>query len=620
MKENQEVIKNLGVHIMAFKRTIIATSVALVSSLSSIANASVLEFPIYGDDPLVEQQWHLKNTGQTAFSLSGGIAGNDLDIDFAHAMGIKGNGITVSVIDTGLEIDHPDLAPNVVPGSINFLRGDVGFPVDDNGHGTSVGGLIAAQDNNGIGGRGVAPDASLIGFNYLSSQNDTNWLLSHGVSSDWRKLDRFTDPRVFNQSYGWTPNAPLTHSYAADPSLEMNDTVMKDVSLNSHWGRGAIYVKSAGNSFGRYDTYINNKKYQVLPKENNRYYYNSDLPFHNANVTHSNTNFWNLVVSATNAEGKLSSYSSVGSNVFLSAPGGEYGTNSPAMVTTDLAGCERGYNTTDSDRNALHGGNELDANCDFNGTMNGTSSAAPNTAGAIAVVMSANHALNARTVKHLLAQTARKTDAENTGVNLSFENIDGELVTYNAIPGWQTNAAGYHFHQYYGLGAVNVDNAVNKALFTSTNLPPLQVTEWQRTVANIEIPDASINGVESNTDVLNDVTIESVQVKLNLDHERSRDLSIELISPSGTRSILMSARTGFLSLSSKGYNDSLLMSTHFYGESSKGEWTLKVVDTDKGESATILWDYGRNIFSVNNKNNIDLGVVKNWSIRFFGHK
>ncbi len=605
---------------MRFKQTIIASAVALVSSLSSIANASILEYPIYGDDPLVDQQWHLKNTGQKSFSLSGGIAGNDLDVDFAHAMGIKGNGITVSVIDTGLEIDHPDLAPNVVPGSINFLGGDVDFPVDYNGHGTSVGGLIAAQDNNGIGGRGVAPDASLIGFNYLSSQNDTNWLLSHGVSADWRELDRFTDPRVFNQSYGWTPNAPLTHNYATNPSLEMNDTVMEDVSLNSHWGRGAIYVKSAGNSFGRYSTYINNKRYQVLPKENNRYYYNNDLPFHNSNVTHSNTSFWNLVVSATNAEGKLSSYSSVGSNIFLAAPGGEYGTNSPAMVTVDLAGCDKGYNTTGSTRNALHGGTELDVNCDYNGTMNGTSSAGPNAAGAIAVVMSANHALDARTVKHLLAKNARKTDAENEGVNLSFENVDGELVTYNAIPGWQTNAAGYHFHQYYGLGAVNVDKAVNEALFTSTNLPPLQVTDWQQTVANIEIPDASVTGVESNTKVVKELTIESVQVKLNLDHERTRDLSIELISPSGTRSILMSARTGFLSLSSDGYNDSLLASTHFYGESSKGEWTLKVVDTDKGESATILWDYGRKIYSVNNENNIDLGVVKDWSIRFFGHK
>jgi subtilisin-like proprotein convertase family protein len=605
---------------MVFKKTLIASAIVLIGSLPAIANAYAQEFPIYGDDPLVDQQWHLKNTGQTAFSKTGGVAGNDLDIDFAHAMGIKGRGITVSVIDTGLEIDHRDLAPNVVPGSINFLEGDVDYPVDNHGHGTAVGGLIAAEDNNKIGGRGVAPDANLIGFNYLFAQDDTNWLLSHGVSADWRSLDRFTDPRVFNQSYGWTPNSPLIHDYAADPSLEMNDTVMQDVSLNSHWGRGAIYVKSAGNSFQRYTTELLDTKYQVLPRENDRFYDNNGLPFHNSNVTHGNTNFWNLVVSATDAKGKVASYSSVGSNIFFAAPAGEFGNDAPAMVTTDLSGCESGSNVTGNTRNGLHGGNDLDPTCDYQGTMNGTSSAAPNTAGAIAVVMSANPGLSARTVRHLLAQTARKTDPDNSGVDLSFENSNGEMVTYNAIPGWQTNAAGFNFHQYYGLGAVNVDGAVNKALFTSASLPELQITDWQQTVANVTVPDASVVGVETKTTTTDDVIIEAVQVKLNLDHQRTRDLSIELISPSGTRSVLMSARTGFLSIEGTGYKDSMLMSTHFYGESSKGEWKLKVIDTDKGDSATILWDFGTNIYRVNHNNNLELGVVKDWSIRFYGHK
>ncbi|TMP77890.1 peptidase S8, partial [Pseudoalteromonas ruthenica] len=117
-----------------------------------------------------------------------------------------------------------------------------------------------------------------------------------------------------------------------------------------------------------------------------------------------------LVVSALNADGKLSSYSSVGANVFLSAPGGEYGQDRPAMVTVDLTGCDKGSNVSGAHKNALHGGAELDPNCDYRGTMNGTSSAAPNASGAIATVMSANPALDARTVRHILASTARKTD------------------------------------------------------------------------------------------------------------------------------------------------------------------------------------------------------------------
>ena len=66
--------------------------------------------------------------------------------------------------------------------------------------------------------------------------------------------------------------------------------------------------------------------------------------------------------------------------------GGEYGTDAPAMVTTDLPGCDMGYNRVDDpSTNRLHNNPQLDASCDYNGVMNGTSSATPNTTGAMAV-------------------------------------------------------------------------------------------------------------------------------------------------------------------------------------------------------------------------------------------
>ena len=77
--------------------------------------------------------------------------------------------------------------------------------------------------------------------------------------------------------------------------------------------QGAAYIKAAGNGFNRIAAgdYMFSRT-GVLPK----------LPFENSNIDPSNSNFWNLVVSAINADGVRSSYSSVGSNVFLSAPGG----------------------------------------------------------------------------------------------------------------------------------------------------------------------------------------------------------------------------------------------------------------------------------------------------------
>ncbi|NOU52184.1 S8 family serine peptidase [Pseudoalteromonas sp. JBTF-M23] len=601
---------------MNYKKKILAVSV-LAATCAANANTSP-EQDLIKRDPLTFQQWHLQNTGQTGFSLSAGNAGEDLNLDFADRMGIKGRGITVSVIDTGVEISHPDLKNNVVPGSKNLIDGSE-YPVDTHGHGTAVAGLIAAEEGNNLGGRGVAPYANLIGFNYLDEQSIESWMLSHGLSEDFRALDRFTDPRVFNQSYGSTPSAPVNGDANEDPTFALQETVMQDITLDSHWGRGAIYVKSAGNSFSYYTTYINGERFYVLPFENGQTLNNQGLPFHNANISDLNTSFWNLVVSSLNAEGKLASYSSVGANVFLSAPGGEYGDDKPAMVTVDLTGCDRGMNVSGAHKNSLHGGSDLDPNCNFTGIMNGTSSAGPNAAGAVATVMSANPALDARTVRHLLASTARKVDPQNSGVTLNFESATGETVSYDAIPGWQTNAAGYNFHNFYGLGAVNVDDAVYKALFTGVSLPKLQVTDWQAKNANVTIPDADLTGAQSTMSVDDNLTIEAVQLKVNIDHTRLRDLAIELTSPSGTRSVVMSARTGFLSGTEGGYTDTIMLSHHFYGEQSQGNWTIKVLDTDKGTSSTLIFHPNKGFFGTNGNNNTDPGVLKDWSLRIYGH-
>lgn len=64
----------------------------------------------------------------------------------------------MAVIDTGVDIRHPDLAPNL-RGGANLLRPGQA-PLDDNGHGTHVAGILAAADNcSGV--IGVAPRCSL---------------------------------------------------------------------------------------------------------------------------------------------------------------------------------------------------------------------------------------------------------------------------------------------------------------------------------------------------------------------------------------------------------------------------------------------------------------------------
>ncbi|MBT1446102.1 S8 family serine peptidase [Shewanella sp. JM162201] len=598
---------------MKLNRLIISISLAMAGTAQ--ANPDLWQYPLFGGDPLTPQQWHLKNTGQDGYSPVVGVKGQDLDVDFAHAMGIKGRGITVAVIDTGVEIDHEDLRANVVAGSLNLKDGSA-YPTDNNGHGTAVAGIVASVEGNGIGGRGVAPHANLIGFNYLDAQSEAAWFLSHGRTAEngKRELNRFTDARIYNQSYGSTMLKPFPYDYEANPALLAKDVALEDVTKDSQRGQGSLFVKSAGNSYGTYNV----GAWLILPRENGRYYDNFGLPFHSANLSHENINYWNMVVSATNATGKRSSYSSVGSNVWVAAPGGEYGTDAPAIITTDIQGCSKGLNKAGASANRLHGGVALDPNCNYAATMNGTSSAGPNAAGAAAVIMSANHALDARTVRHVLAQTARKTDANIAPINLSFTQADGTVATYAALPGWQRNAAGYNFHNFYGFGAVDVDAAVWKVLFGGVqNLPEQVVTPWQTVAANAQIPDATLAGVTSELQVADNLTVEAVQVKLNIDHTRLRDLAIELVSPSGTRSVLLNPRVGFIG---EHIENGVLLSNHFYGENSAGVWTLRVRDTDAGTTETVAFNtQTRQLLQLNTVNNAQPGVVRDWSLRIFGH-
>lgn len=83
----------------------------------------------------------------------------------------RGAGIQVAVLDTGIDVKHPDLAGNVL-GGYNCV-GERRF-VDDNGHGTHVAGIIAALDND-IGVVGVAPEAKLWSVKVLDMFGSGSW-------------------------------------------------------------------------------------------------------------------------------------------------------------------------------------------------------------------------------------------------------------------------------------------------------------------------------------------------------------------------------------------------------------------------------------------------------------
>jgi subtilisin family serine protease len=124
-------------------------------------------------DPEFKKQWHHRNTG-FAGPFAVGKAGEDLDSLKAWAI-TKGKGVKIAIIDAGMEITHPDLAPGIVGGGF-FLSDESGespfvslvpgMPFPNNEHGTFCMGLAGARINadgqQNEGGCGIAPEADLI--------------------------------------------------------------------------------------------------------------------------------------------------------------------------------------------------------------------------------------------------------------------------------------------------------------------------------------------------------------------------------------------------------------------------------------------------------------------------
>lgn len=81
-----------------------------------------------------------------------------------------GEGIKVAVVDTGCDLDHPDLKGNLLENGKNFID-DNDYPSDDNGHGSHVSGTIAAI-NNGVGIVGVAPKAKILPIKALDGEGN----------------------------------------------------------------------------------------------------------------------------------------------------------------------------------------------------------------------------------------------------------------------------------------------------------------------------------------------------------------------------------------------------------------------------------------------------------------
>ncbi|MEU6353213.1 S8 family serine peptidase [Streptomyces sp. NPDC047072] len=129
----------------------------------------------FPDDPDFGRLWGLRNTGQSVDGVVG-TAGVDIAVTDAWDLTRGDPNIVVTVIDTGANLAHPDLADNFLPRGTedwDFSDAGDGVPEDDDGHGSHVAGTIAAVDNK-IGVIGAAPGCRImpLRINLTSGMND----------------------------------------------------------------------------------------------------------------------------------------------------------------------------------------------------------------------------------------------------------------------------------------------------------------------------------------------------------------------------------------------------------------------------------------------------------------
>jgi subtilisin family serine protease len=171
------------------------------------------------NDPLFPRQWGL----------------TQINAPQAWARGVKGAGATIAVVDTGVDLNHPDLKSKLVSGAdLVAAGGDCPpGPQDENGHGTHVAGIAGAATNNGIGVAGTAPDAKIMPVRVLDADGS-------GTTDDVAAGIRYAadhGAQVVSMSLGELPVVSQI-----DPSNQ----ALAD-AIQYAWDRGSLVVAAAGN-------------------------------------------------------------------------------------------------------------------------------------------------------------------------------------------------------------------------------------------------------------------------------------------------------------------------------------------------------------------------------------
>ncbi|KAI8809534.1 peptidase S8/S53 domain-containing protein [Cladochytrium replicatum] len=183
-------------------------------------------------DPLFPQQWHLNNDGS-----NGLFPGHDINVVPVWMRDINGTGITVAVLDDGVDFNHPDIKPNFVfENSWDFTaRNNKPMPKSEHeGHGTRCAGEIAAVRND-VCGVGVAYGARVSAGRVLANVT-TDAIEAQAFNLKLHQND------IFSSSWG-----PSDDGTSLDGPGYLAQQALSQGALRGRGGFGNIYVFASGN-------------------------------------------------------------------------------------------------------------------------------------------------------------------------------------------------------------------------------------------------------------------------------------------------------------------------------------------------------------------------------------
>ncbi|WP_148169570.1 S8 family serine peptidase [Pseudomonas chlororaphis] len=454
----------------------------------------------------------------------------------AWERGYTGKGVRVLVMEPSGEfaadrqvadLNHPDLVANK-----SSIFDDTRVHAT---HATQVAGVIGAA-RNGIGGVGVAYDVTLDAKGFIPFSNPAATVAR--FREDLMSMSYYD---VVNNS--WTQSNPDQFGWfaglaAGDPAIMLQTqaeaSAQQIAATKGRRGLGTVMVYAAGNDRARgFDAAL------------------STLTTNEYTITVGGVNLIGNVGGSTQPS---QPFSNRGANILVSAPASNIVTSSVQVETAD--GNKIGNTSVETQ---------------------GTSFAAPIVSGVVALMLQANARLTYRDVQTILALTARKDMGAGTASGTTWSN--------NRNTGW--NGVGMHFSDDFGFGMVDAAAAVRMA---ETWTPGAVIAEYTNAVAAQAqaLPDMGQRTLSLFVD--KHVGAEQVLLRLSLDHTRWSDLVVTLISPSGTRSVLLDRPA----LASHGANpsgatllDVDLMSVQFRGEDTYGNWQLVVEDKAAGGAGLI---------------------------------